>query len=112
MWTVIGTLLVVAASIGAGVIVDRKWALLPRKKQLAGAQQKQLGSPGSEPATAIAGSVGELEQLRRTQRCSCRTVMGVAADGDRVTYDGRELRVLRFACGKCGEMRSVYVRET
>jgi hypothetical protein len=113
MWTVIGTILIVAASIGTGVVVDRKWSVLPRKGQLAGPPApKQLDAPGAAPASAIAAGPGEIELLRRGQKCSCRTAMDVAADGDRVTYEGHELRVLRFACPRCGATRSLYVRES
>jgi len=108
MWTVIGTIAIVAATLGVGLVIERRWG--PRR--LADAAKPQLHEPGTAPATAIATTPGELELLRRTQQCpKCRAAMEVAAD-QRVTYDGSELLVLRLACPRCSTVRSVYVSET
>jgi len=111
MWTVIGTILIALASVGTGLLIDRRWGVLPRNAGLAAGKPKLLEAPGATPASAIPASIGEIERLRRAQHCTCRTAMDVSADGDRVTYGGHELLVLRFACARCGATRSLYVRD-
>jgi phage FluMu protein Com len=115
IWTVIGSIGIVVATVVAGMLVDRRWSLLPRKEelQLAAGQRPLLPGhgEGEAPATAIAASIGEIERLRRKQKCPrCKLDLDSAAD-DAVTYDGHPLRVLRFACPRCAGIRSVYVRE-
>ena len=115
IWTVLGTIGVVAATIIAGMLVDRRWPLLPRKEdlQLAGGPRPLLPGfgAGEAPETAVPATIGEIERLRRKQRCPrCKIALDSAAD-DTVTYDGAVLRVLRFTCARCAGLRSVYVRE-
>lgn len=115
IWTVIGTLGIVCASIIAGMWADRRWTLLPRTEdyQLARGEQPLLPGhvAGEAPVTAIAASIGEIERIRHVQKCPrCRVVLDSAAD-DSVTFEGNELRILRFTCPRCHGLRSVYVRE-
>lgn len=98
MWVVIGTIAIVIGTIVGGVFIERRFG--PRR--LADKRAKELHAPGDAPATAIHG---DLAKLRR-QTC-CKTEM--TAEVDRVTYDGRELNVLRFHCTKCDAKRSLYV---
>ncbi len=114
IWTVLGTIGIALATVILGVLADRRWSLLPRKETLIAAGKPRPLLPGHGPgeaaATAIVGSPGDIERLRRKQRCPrCRTEMNAIAD-DRVTFDDHELLVLRFACPKCSAERSVYVR--
>jgi phage FluMu protein Com len=113
IWTVLGTLGIVFATMVAGLWADRRWTLLPRREDL------QLGSgmphllpghvDGEAPATAVAASVGEIERIRRKQRCPrCKVALDSAAD-DTVIYEGTELRVLQFTCPRCHGLRSVYI---
>ncbi|MDQ3340960.1 MAG: hypothetical protein M4D80_37865, partial [Myxococcota bacterium] len=95
MITIIGTLLIVLATIGVGLLADRKWGVLPRKeKLLAAGRRPQLPghAPGEAPATAIDVSAGELEKLRRKKCDACRGETDALAD-DHVTYDGHDLLV-------------------
>ncbi len=115
IWTVLGTLGIVAASIIAGMWADRRWTLLPGKEhyQLARGEQPRLPGhvAGGEPATAIAASIGDIERLRRIQKCPrCKVALDSAAD-DTATFEGDVLRILRFTCPRCHGMRSVHVRE-
>jgi len=115
VWTILGTLGIVAATIVAGVLADRRWSLLPRKEnlQLASGTRPLLPGhgEGEAPVTAIAATIGEIERIRRKQKCPrCKVALDSAAD-ETVTYDGAELRVLRFTCPRCSGLRSVYVRE-
>lgn len=115
IWTVLGTFGVVIATILAGLWVDRRIPLLPRKEdlQLAAGQQPLLPGfgEGEAPATAIAVSIGEIERIRRKQKCPrCRIALDSAAN-DSVEYEGQLVSILRFTCPRCHGLRSVYVRE-
>lgn len=115
IWTVLGTIGVVLATILAGMWVDRRVPLLPRKEdlQLASGQQPLLPGfgEGEAPATAIEASIGEIERIRRKQKCPrCKIPLDSAAN-DAVEYEGKQLAVLRFTCSRCHGLRSVYVHE-
>jgi hypothetical protein len=115
IWTVLGTLGIVAATILAGMFVDRRWSLLPRKEdlQLAAGQRPLLPGfgAGEAPQTAVVATLGEIERIRRVQKCPrCKIALDSRAD-EAVTFDGNELRVLQFACARCSGIRSVYVQE-
>jgi hypothetical protein len=99
MWTVIGTIAIVLGTIVIGVFVERRFG--PKRLE-AGKRAKQLDAPGDSPATALSGDLAKLRQ----QLC-CKQPMAV--EDDRITYDGRELVVLRFTCAECGAKRSLYV---
>ena len=113
IWTVLGTLGITLATIVVGLLADRRWSLIPRKETLleAGKAMAQLAGqvPGGAAATAISGSPGDIEMLRRKQRCpNCRTEMKAIAD-DHVAHDEEQLLVLRFSCARCTTQRSIYV---
>ena len=113
IWIVVGTIGVVSATIVAGVLVDRKWGLLPRPADLLedGKPKRALPghAPGEAPATAIAAGAMDIEKLRRHRRChSCKGALDVLAD-DSAIYDGRELTILRFRCPRCDEKTLVYI---
>ncbi len=110
IWTVLGTIGIVAVTVVAGVLADRRWGLVPRKERLAGPVRSALPAHGAgqAPATAIPTTPAQREPLRRTQRC-CRVVMVSLAD-DEVVFDGATLGILRFRCATCAATRSVYVQ--
>jgi hypothetical protein len=112
MWTIVGTIAVVVATIVLGVLADRKWKLLPSPESLREAgKPKQLPAhgPGEAPATALPVTPEERARLEGKQRCpSCRAKMALAGD-EPVTYEGRELRVLAFRCTRCDGTRSLYI---
>jgi hypothetical protein len=110
IWIVLGTVAIVGATIGLGVVIDRKWGLLPRAKELEAPRPKLSGyAAGEAPETAIAAGPMAIEKLRRDQRCpACRSPMDARAD-DHVTYDGRELIVLHFQCPRDATKLSLYV---
>jgi len=110
--TVIGTILIVLGTVGIGLLIDRKWDVIPRKQKLLEAGRRGLALPGyaagEAPATAIEVGPGALEQLRRKTCEACRGETDALAD-DRVTYDDRELLVVHARCRRCGRARSTYV---
>jgi hypothetical protein len=114
MWSVLATLGVIAATVLAGLVADRRWGVLgvlPRTDRLLAATAPRAlpaHGPGEAPASALTVSPDELEQLRREQRCACTSPMDAVADAE-VTYDGRTLLVLRFACARCASARRIYV---
>ena len=110
IWIVLGTIAIVGATIGVGIVVDRKWGLLPRAKQLAAPRPKLSGyADGEAPETAIVASPMAIEKLRRDRRCpACKSPMDARAD-DRITYDSRELIILHFQCPRDATKLSLYV---
>ena len=111
MLTIIGTLLIILATVGAGVLVDRRWSILPRRERMLAAKpdlQLTGDVAGEAPATAIDVTAGELEMLRRARCHACRGDTDVLAD-DHVTCDDRDLLVVHATCRRCGKARSTYV---
>ena len=102
MWVVIGTLAIVAATVSAGLLIERRFGF--RHRQLAAPDRDPPHAAGAAPATAICG--GDLAVLRR-QTC-CAVAMDALPD-DRVRYNDGELLVLRFACARCPATRRIYV---
>ena len=109
---IVGTILIVLASIGIGLLIDRKWDVIPRKEKLLEQGRPGLALPGyaagEAASSAIDVSAAELEKLRRKKCDACRGETDALAD-DRVTYDGRELLVVHARCRRCGKSRSTYV---
>ena len=108
---VLGTIAVIAGFIGIGVLVDRKWSIVPRPEQLAAGpappEPKQLYAPGAAAETAIAATTDELDRIVGRRR-HCRRPM--ERDGDEpIRYGDRALTVVRLRCPVCGEHESLYV---
>lgn len=115
IWTFLGTVGIVIMTVIAGMFADRRWSLLPRKEdlQLAAGQRPLLAGfgQGEAPETAITATIGEIERIRRKQKCPrCKLSLDSAADAT-TEHEGQSLRVLNFICARCGGSRSVYVRE-
>jgi hypothetical protein len=109
IWLVLGTIGVVSATIVAGVLVDRKWGLLPRPAELLAPRALPGHAPGEAPATALAAGAMEIEKLRRNRRCRrCKGALDGLAD-DAVAYDGKQLTVLQFRCPRCEDKTFVYI---
>lgn len=106
--TIVGTLAIVLITIAVGLLVDRKYGVLPKPTELAEPKRPPKHAAGEAPATAIRARDGQLANLR-VQRCgSCRAVMTNETD-DIVRYDARELLVLHFTCPACATRRSLYI---
>jgi len=105
IWTVLGTLGIVAAVIAAGMLADRKFGLLPRPRALlpAGRPGHKLPphAPGEAPETALAA-------LPPTVRCRACRAQAVPEGDSRVTYGDRELAVRRFRCPRCAATTAIY----
>ena len=110
MITIIGTILIVIVTAGIGFLVDRKWAVIYRKKQLATGSGLALPghAAGEAPATALEVTAFALEALRRKNCDASRGETDALAD-DTVTFDGRELLVVHARCRRCNRGRSTYV---
>ncbi len=103
---------IVLVTIIIGVLLDRRFGILPSPKKLAAAERKPPPAAthyaGEAPATAIRVRAGQLAKLG-VQRCAtCRAEMRGEPD-DHVRYDDRELLVLHFACPACPAKRTLYV---
>ena len=117
IWTVLGTIGIVLATVIAGLVADRKWDLLPRKERLAPPPRPALPAheAGEAPATAIrvsrAEEVEKIAELRRTARCCDEVTEAMESlDDDEVAFGGGVLGILRFRCARCASTKSVYVQ--
>ena len=117
--TILGTLAIIAATIALGVVVDRKWHIVPRKEKLrAAASDAQpprrpldvTHAPGAAPSTAVSATPAEREALRRKPCDACGGPTAPLPD-DRVAFDGRELLVLHARCERCEARRTLYVQD-
>jgi hypothetical protein len=110
IWTILGTIGVVIATVIAGLLADRTWGLVPRKERLAPPPRPALPAhaPGEAPSTAIPATPAEIDLLRRSQRC-CRAVMESLTD-DEVAFGGSMLGILHVRCARCGSTKSIYVQ--
>jgi hypothetical protein len=105
LWMVLGTLGVVAAVIAAGVLVDRRFGILPRPRELREADKPGLKlpphAPGEAPETA-------LDEPPRAVRCrECRRTMRLEGES-RATYGDRELVIRRYRCARCEATTAIY----
>ena len=107
--TVLGTLGVVAAVIVIGVLLDRRFSLVPRPEEV-----RELGKPPPDPPGTVASA-----PLRLTPRKLARALLGQycvacktrldAGPGEPVRLAGKELQLYRMTCSKCGAGRGLYV---
>jgi hypothetical protein len=107
---IVGTIALALIAVVVGLVVDRRYPVLPRPEQLQEAPAKPAiaHAAGESPATAIRARESAVAKLR-VQRCqTCRAAMANDAD-DTVRYDERELLVLHFTCAGCGARRSLYL---
>jgi hypothetical protein len=115
IWSaVLGTILIVLATIAFGLFVQRKTGVteLPDGTAQAALQRPpQKFGLGEVAATAFRVGDSQLEKVRTTQRCpACRGEMSYAGDADdHVRYDERNLLILHFACSRCDGKRTLYV---
>lgn len=106
LWIVIGTIAFVIVSITAGLYLDRRFGLLPRRDKLQAPKPAlPAHADGEAPATAIYAT--SLEPLRERACRTCKTSM--EATTDTVRYEGRALTVLAFTCPRCGAHDRIYV---
>lgn len=111
IWIVLGTLGIVAAVVAAGVLIDRRFALLPRPRELleAGKPGMKLPphAPGEAPETALATPPDKV----RCRACRREALPDSEGGEDRVTYGDRELVVRHYRCPRCAAITTVYTTE-
>jgi hypothetical protein len=108
---ILGTIGIVAAVIGLGVLIDRKWSILPRKGELAKIDPKAPAPDpaGTTPGAALRLTQAKLERALEAQRCTACQGRLAAGPGETVRYGAGELQVFRLTCSKCGASRALYV---
>jgi hypothetical protein len=113
-WVVLGTAAIVTAFVVVGMVVDRRVPLLPPVvSSVAGA--RALPSPVSSTPVAMGESAATAVKVPSEWRprlaagtCRCGKPLAVSSD-EPVRFGGRQLVVVRLACGACGHGRSVYL---
>jgi hypothetical protein len=105
IWTVVGTLGIIAAAIAAGVALDRKIGILPRPRELREAGRPgwrlPVHAPGAAPETALAAPADHV-------RCRACGRQALPDSEDRATYGDRELVVRRYRCRRCAAITASY----
>jgi hypothetical protein len=105
IWTVLGTLGVVGLVIAAGILVDRRFGVLPRPRALRDAGKPGLKlpphAPGEAPETALAAPP-------HTVRCHACRRPAQLHDEARATYDARELVIQHYHCPRCEAITTIY----
>jgi hypothetical protein len=106
IWTVLGTIAIIGATIAIGVVIDRKVGILPRRELLLADGKPRLKlpphAPGAAPETALATPPGEVA-------CSaCEAATRLEGDSP-VAYDGRALTARRYRCTRCAATTTIYV---
>jgi hypothetical protein len=110
---VLGTLAVVAAVIAIGVLIDRRWSILPRPEELRdeGAPKPPPDPPGTVASAPLRLTARKLSRALVAQRCvTCRTRLE-AGPGEPIRFAGKELQLFRMTCGTCGAGRGLYVEQ-
>jgi len=108
---VLGTIGVVAVVVGLGLLVDRRWSILPRPGELAAADPKAPAPdpPGTAASAPMRLTPKKLIRALDAQRCAACGARAVADAGEPIRYADRELRLYRLGCAACGAARSLYV---
>ena len=107
MWIVIGTIAIVIATISAGVLLDRRFGILPRALPPAPKRALPAHTDGEATATATLVTFAELELLRVRPCPRCKVAMH--ADESDVIYEGRALTAVSFRCPSCAHHEALYV---
>jgi ribosomal protein L37E len=107
-WVVLATLGIVAAVIAAGMIIDRRFGLLPRPGALRDAGKPGLKrpphAPGEAPATALAAPPSTV----RCRSCGRPAQPDEGSPDSRATLDERELVIRHYRCRRCGAITTIY----
>jgi hypothetical protein len=105
---VLATLGIVGAVIAAGMIVDRRFGLLPRPRALREAARPGLAlpphAPGEAPATALAAPPYTV----RCRSCGRSAQPDEGSMDSRATLDDRKLVIRRYRCGRCSAITTIY----
>jgi len=105
IWTVLGTLGVVGVVIAAGIIVDRRFGILPRPRELRDAGTHGLKLPPHAPGEAAETALEVPPAMVRCRTCRRRTVL----DGESAaTFGDRALVVRRYRCPRCQAVTTIY----
>jgi len=105
LWTVLGTLAIVAVVIVAGVVIDRRFGILPRPRELREAGKPGLKPPAYGPGEAPETALDDPPRDLRCGRCRCETPLDRES---RATYGDRELVIRRYRCPRCDAVASIY----
>jgi len=105
IWTVVGTVGVVGLVIAAGILVDRRFGVLPRARELRDAGKPGLKLPPHAPGEAAETALAAPPRIVRCHACRRPTQL---QGEDRATYGARELVIQRYRCPRCDAITTVY----
>lgn len=108
---IFGTIGIVGVVITLGVLIDRRWSILPRPGELAKLDPKapKPDPPGTSATAALRLTPRKLTAALAAQRCvDCNSRL-TAGPGDPIRLGDRALTVYRLTCDKCGGGRALYI---
>jgi hypothetical protein len=108
----LGTMAVVAAVIALGVVIDRRFSLLPRPGELRALDAPPPDPPGSTPAAALRVPAPRLSRVLSGQRCTSCKRRVTAGDGSPIRLGDHALAVYKLTCPACATSRALYVDVT
>jgi hypothetical protein len=108
---ILGTIGIVLAVVGIGVLVDRRWSILPRPGELAKLDPAAPlpDPPGTVAAAPLRLTPKKLARALDAQHCGTCHSRLAAGPGEQIRYGERELQVFRLTCAACGTSRGLYV---
>ena|SRR5689334_13803990 len=108
---ILGTIGIVGVVVTLGILIDRRWSILPRPGELAQLDPKapKPDPPGTTPATALRLTPRKLTAALAAQRCTDCNSRLTAGAGDPIRLGDRALTVYRLTCSKCGASRALYI---
>ncbi|HVV84056.1 MAG TPA: hypothetical protein VHE35_13365 [Kofleriaceae bacterium] len=112
MWVVLGTVAIVIAMVGLGLVLDRWIGVLPRPEELTAGQRPapSLPAAGETAGCAIRATSAARSRVIARQRC-CQVTMAAGAE-EPVVLAGKRLVVVRLTCAVCGAHRPLYFEPT
>lgn len=119
---ILGTIGIVIAVVAIGVLIDRRWGILPRPGELAAAGEANAKGKAKDKDKAVApeppGTVAaaplrltpkKLAAALTAQRCAGCGARVDAGPGEPIRYADAELQLFRLTCAQCGAGRGLYV---
>jgi|SRR5688572_2401837 hypothetical protein len=114
---ILGTIGIVIAVVAIGMLIDRRWGILPRPGELAAAGDAKAKAktaaapepPGTAAAAPMRLTPKKLAAALTAQRCAGCGARVDAGPGEPIRYADAELQLFRLTCAQCGAARGLYV---
>jgi hypothetical protein len=108
---ILGTIGIVGVVVTLGMLIDRRWSILPRPGELAKIDPKapKPDPPGTSATAALRLTPRKLTAALAAQRCAECNARLTAGPGEPIRLGDRSLTVYRLTCPSCGATRALYI---